>query len=197
LSSMSESPAARAALGVTSFLVLPAFAFWFAFTAGQRGFYPFDQSIVFDGGYRVLSGQVPYSDFVVPFGPVAFWLQAFFFRLFGVSYFGYLMGAAVINAAATLCAVSVVRQLLPRSRLLPLASGVLTAVWFYPPFGTPWVDQTGFFLGLLGLVAVIWAVVRTRSHASAGCTGLVAPKLCFRSSHPDDPAGRRRHLSPR
>jgi hypothetical protein len=158
---MSERPAARAALGVTSFLVLPAFAFWFAFTAGQRGFYPFDQSIVFDGGYRVLSGQVPYSDFVFPFGPVAFWLQALFFRLFGVSYFGYLMGAAVINAAATLCAVSVVRQLLPRSRLLPLASGLLTAVWFYPPFGTPWVDQTGFFFGLLGLVAVIWAVVRT------------------------------------
>jgi hypothetical protein len=143
--------------------------------------YPFDQCIVFDGSYRVLSGQVPYQDFVLPFGPVAFWLQAVFFGIFGVSYFGYLMGAAVVNAVASLCAVWIVRMLQPRPRWLAYVAGLLTAVWFYPPFGTPWVDQTAFFFALLALGTLLWAIVpyktgapRALAIAGCGCLALLS-----------------------
>jgi hypothetical protein len=161
-------------LSIAPLLVLSVFAFYLTFKAGQRGLFAFDQCIVFDGGYRVVSGQIPYRDFVMPFGPVTFWLQAFFFRLFGVSYFGYLVGAAAVNVLAALCAVFVVRQLVPRSRFLSLVAGTLTAVWFYPPFGTPWVDQTAFFFALLALGAVVWGVISSdaggwRTFAIAGC----------------------------
>lgn len=161
-------------LSSASLLGLSVFAFYLTFKAGQRGLFAFDQCIVFDGGYRVLSGQIPYQDFVLPFGPVTFWLQAFFFRLFGVSYFGYLIGAAAVNVLAALCAVFIVRQLVPRSRSLSLVAGILTAVWFYPPFGTPWVDQTAFFFALLALGAVVWGVIPSdtggrRALAVVGC----------------------------
>lgn len=52
--------------------------FIFVFKSGERGFFAFDQSIVFDGGYRLTWGEVPYKDFLIPFGPVVFYLQAFF-----------------------------------------------------------------------------------------------------------------------
>ena len=80
-------------------------SFYLTATAGARGFYPFDQSIVFDGSYRVASGQIPYRDFLVPFGPVTFWLHAFFFRLLGTTYHAYIIGAGVVNVAATLVAM--------------------------------------------------------------------------------------------
>jgi hypothetical protein len=35
-----------------------------------------DHSIVFDGGYRVYLGQVPYRDIYMPYLPGALWFQA-------------------------------------------------------------------------------------------------------------------------
>jgi hypothetical protein len=65
--------------------------------------------------------------------------------------------------------------------LLALAAGVLTAVWFYPPFGTPWVDQTAFFFGLLALAALLWGVVpsgtgrlRTAAVVCCGCLAFLS-----------------------
>ena len=76
------------------------FAFWLAFYSGTRGIFPLDQSIVFDGGYRVASGQVIYRDFVAPSGPLVYWLQGAVFKLFGVSYRVYILTAAGYNALA-------------------------------------------------------------------------------------------------
>ena len=135
--------ALAAALAIGAYMLTAA--------SGQRGFYAFDQSIVFDGAYRVLSGQIPYRDFVLPFGPVALWLHAAFFSVSGVTYSAYIGSAAVVNAAAALAAVAIMRLLFPSSRYLPYLAGVLTAFWFYPPFGTPWVDQTAFLFSLLAI----------------------------------------------
>ena len=139
-------------------VLLAATGLLLTFKTGFRGFFPFDQSIVFDGGYRVLAGQVPYKDFVMPFGPAAFWLQAIFFRLLGVSYFAYVFGAAAVNALAVIASVTIVRLLLPGERVLSYLAGLVTAVWFYPPFGTPWVDQTAFFFSYGGIVALLAAL---------------------------------------
>ena len=157
-----------AALDVLALLALSGAAFYLTFQAGRRGLYPFDQSILFDGSYRVLSGQVPYRDFVMPFGPVAFWLHALFFRVGGVSYLSYIVGASVVNVVAVLLSVAVIRLLLPSMRLVSYAAGLLTAVWFYPPFGTPWVDQTALFFSLAALAALLAAVTRYPLHNRKG-----------------------------
>ena len=136
-------------------ILLCAVGFLFALKTGFRGFFPFDQSIVFDGSYRVLSGQVPYKDFVMPFGPATFWLQAIVFKLLGVNYFAYVFGAAAVNLLAVLASIAIVRLLLPGERMLSYLAGLVTAVWFYPPFGTPWVDQTAFFFSYCGIVALL------------------------------------------
>jgi hypothetical protein len=149
-----------AALDVLAIVALSGVAFYLTFQAGRRGLYPFDQSILFDGSYRVLSGQVPYRDFVMPFGPVAFWLHAVFFRIMGVTYLSYIVGACVIDVLAALLSVAVIRLLFPSMRLVSYAGGLLTAVWFYPPFGTPWVDQTAFFFSLAALAGVVAAITR-------------------------------------
>ncbi len=165
-------------IGGAGILVL---AYFLTAAAGARGFYPFDQSIVFDGSYRVLTGQVPYRDFLAPFGPVTFWLHAFFFRLLGTTYHAYIVGAAVVNVAAALVAMLIVRTLFPRLRLLPLVAGLLTAVWFYPPFGTPWVDQTAFFLVFLAVLGLVRGLVsepgspwRPSGLAASGCFAVLA-----------------------
>ena len=87
----------RRPLDVAILALLAGVAFWLTWAAGQRGFMPWDQGFVFDGGYRLLIGQVPYRDFVVPFGLTAFAIQALFFKILGVHY------GAMIAAAAFYC----------------------------------------------------------------------------------------------
>jgi hypothetical protein len=156
-------------------------AFALSTEAGRRGFFPFDQAIVFDGSYRELSGQIPYKDFLVPFGPVTFWLHSLFFGIFGVNYQAYVAGAGVVNVAATLAAMLTVKVVFPRPRFLPLVAGVLTAVWFYPPFGTPWADQTAFFFALLAIAVVIRGLCseapgwrRSLLVAASGCLAVLS-----------------------
>jgi hypothetical protein len=182
---MATQARARSPIAVLDAILLVALsilALYLTVKAGQRGFYPFDQSIVFDGAYRLLQGQIPYKDFVLPFGPAAFWVQAFFFRILGVDYSAYLAGSACTNLLAVLCSVAVVRLALPDSRWLSYSAGLLTAVWFYPPFGTPWVDQTAFFFGLVAVLAVLSGLRAGREHhprawlwyVVTGCCGFLS-----------------------
>ncbi|MCL5959960.1 MAG: hypothetical protein M1358_11730 [Chloroflexi bacterium] len=140
-------------------------SFYLTFVSGERGFFPFDQSIIFDGSYRVLSGQVPYKDFFTPWGPVVFWLHALFFEFFGINYSSYILGAAVVNVLSTLCSISMLKLLFPRSRFLPYIAGLLTAVWFYPPSGTPWPEQTSFFFSFVAMTILLYSVLSREPFA--------------------------------
>lgn len=157
-------PAGRFRRGVVpgGLAALAALAGWLAWAAGRRGLFAFDQSILFDAGHRILAGQVPFEDFVLPFGPVAPALQALLFVPLGADWTGYLLSAALANAVAALLAVALLRLSAPERPGLQILAGLLTAIWFYPPSGTPWMDQTAFLCVLAGTVLLLPAVlVRT------------------------------------
>jgi hypothetical protein len=134
---------------------LAFFAFLFNWKTGHRGVFFEDQSGMFDGGWRVLQGQTPYKDFLIPFGPVTFWIQGLFFKLFGVNWSATVLPACTFNTLATLCIIRIVRLLSGGSRTLGLCSGILTAVSFQAPFGTLGLEQTAMFFDLLALQAMV------------------------------------------
>lgn len=142
-----------------------AFAAIFSFVAGHRGFFPFDQSIVFHGGYRIANGEVLFRDFVAPAGPLVFWLQALAFKVAGISYGTYVGTAAVMNSMAACASYLVVSRIFPGERVWALGAAVLTAVWFYPQFGTPWFENTGYLLALLALLAVLPSKLDELDHS--------------------------------
>ena len=126
------------------------------FDSGSRGFLAFDQSILFDGGYRIFLGQIPYRDFFIPTGPVPFWIQGFFFQLFSVNYSAYLLHAAIANLLAVLSAYLWVRCIYPESFGYALLAAAVTAFWFYPPLGTPWFEQTAFLFHFLASLLLFY-----------------------------------------
>ncbi len=144
----------------TLFWIL-VFSFQFTFQAGQRGYFAFDQSIVFDGAYRIFSGQIPFKDFLIPFGPMVFWLQGMVFKLLGVNYAAYIFGAAAGNTLMTLGVYVLMRALFPRDRFPAYIGALLTAVWFYAPFGTPWPEQTAFFFNFIALGLTLGSILKT------------------------------------
>jgi hypothetical protein len=121
---------------------------------GRRGYMPLDQSIVFDGGWRILSGQVPFRDYHAPNGFVPHAMQALFFAALGVTWFAYCLHAAVINGLFAVLVQRVLRGLGLASGLA-YAYGALSALVLYPPFGVPYMDQHAFFFSLLAVAAAL------------------------------------------
>lgn len=145
---------------------------------GRRGLMPLDQSIVFDAGWRIACGQVPFLDFFTPIAIVPGYMQAGFFLVFGVTWFSYVLHAALLNGVYGVLVVLLLRRYgldLWSAGLCGLASGVC----FYTPMGTPYADQHAFFFVVLAL----WCAVgpsRSRRRIRAGlamapiCLGLAA-----------------------
>src|SRR5688572_6635408 len=121
-------------------------------TFGRRGFLPLDQSIVFDGGWRLMSGQVPFRDFVAPSGLVPSAIQAGFFEAFGVTWFAYCLHASVVNGLFAAAIYGLLR-LCGSTRVEAAAFGALSSLFFYPPTGTPFMDQHSFFFMTLMFLA--------------------------------------------
>ena len=152
----------RNAFEISILLLILFFAYQLTFFAGERGFFAFDQAIVFDGSYRIMTGQVPYKDFLIPFGPLTFWAQGWIFKLFGLSYASYIFGAAIVNMIVTGVSYYLLRILFARQNVVAYLGGILTAIWFYPPFGTPWPDQTAYFFSILALLGVVLGLLENR-----------------------------------
>lgn len=124
---------------------------------GRIGFMALDQSIIFDGAWRVLSGQIPFRDFHPPNGITPILLQVPFFACFGVNWFSYCLHAAVLNALFCLLVYWLLR-LLGGPALLCFFYALLSSVVMYPPMGVPYMDQHAFFFTMLALVFSVAAL---------------------------------------
>src|SRR5688572_14868521 len=166
-----------------AFAAVTLFAGVFVWLVGHRGVFLLDQSILFDGAWRIYQGQVPYRDFISAFPPVPFFIQSLFFRLMDVSFSAMVLGGAVLNAIATACVIWIIHRFVPEQKVIALIGGLLTAVWFQAQFGTLWFEQTAFCINMVVLVLLVkcldaspYAAMAYRLAAGALCAASMLSK---------------------
>lgn len=118
---------------------------------GRTGFYYHDLSIVWDGAWRVLNGQIPNVHFASPHGFTAIYQQALLFGIFGVSYDTYLLHGVLLNTAAVFTAWHVLRKV---GLIEALVGSLITSMWFFLPAAAPYVDNIAFFWALVALALI-------------------------------------------
>jgi len=153
-----ERPAQLGARAATSILALVLFLLGFAidFQVAGRGYMPLDASIVFDGGWRILSGQIPLRDFDTPHSVTPSLLQAIAFDAFGVNWIAYCAHAALVNGLFCML-VFLLLRLLSASALIAAFYAALSGLALYPPFGVPFGEQHAFFFILLAVLVAVAA----------------------------------------
>ncbi len=113
-----------------------------------------DQSIVFDGAWRLLCGQWFIEDFKTPVGFVPILMQAAFFKVLGVNWTAFCVHAAVLNGLFTLLVFYYLKW--SGSKLqMAVYFAALSTVVFYAPMATPFPDQHAFFFSFACIVAVL------------------------------------------
>ena len=118
---------------------------------GSFGFVPYDFSFFIDIAWRILNGQVLYKDIGnVTSGPLIYYLQAFFFKIFGVHAFSVLIHAALVNGVVTLLVYFYFSRFLQRP--WPLVVSLITAIFFYGVLGWAWMERPTYFFALLSFL---------------------------------------------
>ena len=68
------------------YLVIFIFSFLVNFYYSNFGVEPMDTFVLFNGGYKVLNGLIPFKDYWLVTGPLMDYLNAIFFKILDVSW---------------------------------------------------------------------------------------------------------------
>jgi hypothetical protein len=155
--------------------VLVLFGFGICLTYGHFGLNTLDHSIVWDGAWRMLSGQLPFRDFTTPIALVPIAIQSAIFAVLGVNWFAYCLHAAVMNGLFGFVTLSTARRL-GASFWPSWLAGLASVVMLYPPIGVPFSEQHSFFFSTCCLWATL-VVIEDRSTSGARTALVAAPML--------------------
>ena len=137
--------------------ILGIFSFFINYYYGFIGMMPMDNTVLYNGGYRVLRGFVPFTDYWLVTGPLLDYLNAFFFLILGVSWKTFIIHSSIFNLFIALASYYLFIELKLSSHF-SLFYAALISVLFYPVVGTPFVDHHSTFFMILGYYSFILAI---------------------------------------
>ena len=77
---------------------LVLFSFLVNFYYSHIGVNPMDNFVLYNGGYRILNGYVPFKDYWLITGPLLDYLNAFFFSTLGISWKSFIIHSSLFNS---------------------------------------------------------------------------------------------------
>ena len=138
-------------------LILFAFAVSINQYYGFIGVFPIDTFLFYDTGYRVLNGLFPFKDYWSPTSPLIDFIQAGFFKLFGVSWFSYVLHASIFNFILVFATFYTLEKLKLNIHLC-LYYSLLLGVIAYPVSGVPFNDHHSSILSIIGIFCFILSI---------------------------------------
>ena len=121
------------------------------------GVLPVDSFSTFNAGYDILNGAIPFKDYWVLKGIVLDIIQAFFFKIFGVSWFSYSIHSSTFNTLFALATFFTFRQFELEIKYSFLYSS-LASILMYPTYGVPFTDHTTAIFCMLSIYSLCLAI---------------------------------------
>ena len=139
------------------YLVLIVFSFSINFYFASYGVEPMDSFVLFNGGFKVLNGLIPFKDYWLVTGPLMDYLNALFFGIFEVSWRSYIIHSSLANCLISILIYKLFINL-GLNKVISLAYTLMFSLLMYPSVGVPFVDHhstifvlTSFCLFILGV----------------------------------------------
>jgi len=132
-------------------------SFFINYYYGNYGIMPIDSFAFFDSSFMILQGKYPIRDFWAFSGILVDFLQAFFFKLFGVNWSSYLIHSSLANV---LVSVFFFLFLVKKDLNLNLAFiySIIFSSLFYSVSGTPFSYQHSLAFSYLSILSLLLAL---------------------------------------
>ena len=129
---------------------------------GYIGVFPLDTFLFFDSGYRTLNGFFPFKDYWAPTGPLLDIIQALFFKIFGISWFSYVLHASAFNFLIVIATFYTLIKFELNVHYC-FFYALLLSIIAYPISGVPFIDYHSSILSLIALFSFILSL-KTKSN---------------------------------
>mgnify|MGYP001293983899 CR=1 FL=1 len=143
-------------LKVFSLIIICFYSFFINFYYSNFGVFPIDTFLHYDSGYRILKNEFPIRDYWIVSGFIVDFIQAFFFKIFGINWVSYKIHSSLFNLVVSISAFYFFLNL-NLGNLKSLIYSISFATLAYTISGTPFVDQHASFFLLLSTFAIIIA----------------------------------------
>ena len=135
-------------LNIIQILFLVTFSFFINKYYANFGVEPMDTFVLYNGGYKVLNGLTPFTDYWLTTGPLMDYLNALFFFIGGVSWNTYTIHSSLFNVVITLGTYLFLKNL-GLNNIYSTFYSLMVATLMYPVVGTPFVDHHAMIFLLL------------------------------------------------
>ncbi len=144
-------------------LLLFLFGFFINFIIANRGVFPIDTFLHYDSASRILDGSIPIKDFWIVHGLSLDYIQAFFFKLFGINWISYIAHSSLINALITVSTYFffIINKL---NKDYALILSISFAILAYPISGTPFIDQHSIFFCLISFYFFCFGIKKDHKY---------------------------------
>ena len=132
-------------------------SFFFNQYYAHIGVLPVDTFSTFNGGYDVLNGRLPFRDYWTAKAPLLDLIQAFFFKVFGISWFSYSAHASVFNSLFALSTFFTLRKFNLDLKYCFIYS-LLASLLMYPTYGIPFSDHHASILCMISIYCLCLAI---------------------------------------
>ena len=144
-------------------IIIALYSFLINFYYADFGVFPIDTFLHYDAGFRVLKNEFPVKDFWIVSGFIVDFIQALFFKVFGVSWVSYKIHASTFNLILTIFSFYFFSNL-GLSNLNSLIYSICFATLAYTISGTPFVDLHASFFLLLSTFILIIAITNSKKY---------------------------------
>ena len=93
------------------YLSLILFSFFINFYYANLGTEPVDSFVLYNGGFKVSKDLTPFQDYWLVTGPLMDYLNAFFFKILGVSWRSYIIHSSLANVLISILILILFLQL--------------------------------------------------------------------------------------
>jgi hypothetical protein len=118
---------------------------------------PMDNTVLFNGGYRVLKGNIPFTDYWLVTGPLLDYLNAFFFKILGISWSTFIIHSSIFNSILAISSYYFFKKI-GLLNSFSFIYALLISILFYPVVGTPFVDHHSTLFVILAFYSFIIAI---------------------------------------
>ena len=147
-----------------SYLILIIFfSFCINWKYSKYGVFPIDSFLHYDSAYRILNGEYPIKDFWIVSGITVDFLQALFFKIFGVNFHSYILHSSLFNVLISVLTFQVLVKL-NLKRFFAFFFALSFAILAYPVSGTPFVDLHATFFSICAVYFTFLALKKPKKH---------------------------------
>ena len=137
--------------------IIIIFSFVINWQLSKIGVFPMDTFLHYDSSYRILKGEIPIRDYWIVSGAFVDFLQAFFFKIFGINWLAYTIHSSLLNLAISVFTFQILIKL-KLKEVFAFFYTICFSILAYPISGTPFLDLHATFFSLIAFYFLILAL---------------------------------------